>query len=233
MRLMPWVWLLLLWDLASVAKGDFQKRVQSILEGQAVQQGQAPSTGALQVRSPQAAPSPQAGTGTGAGAETGTLTPILKLQSYTPAAMVDLIAANPDFTHAQYAAHFGRTPGWFASVLASESFQIELADRKGEIPDPAITATMEERLKALAMRSLSVLQSKLDSPNVSDQTILAAAQLGVKGLGLGNAVPVLAAPVTVATGAEAVADRIMEAMAKAKARVNGGAVDVEVKVKEA
>jgi hypothetical protein len=143
--------------------------------------------------------------------------------------MLALIIANPDLTHAQYAAHFGRTPSWFASVLASEAFQIALADRKDEIPDPAITATMEERLKALAMRSLFVIQSKLDAPQVSDQTVLAAAQLGIKGLGLGNAVPVLAAPPALATGAEAVADRIMEAMARAKARTNAQAVDVAVK----
>jgi hypothetical protein len=88
---------------------------------------------------------------------------------------------------------------------------------------------MEERLKALAMRSLFVIQSKLDAPQVSDQTVLAAAQLGIKGLGLGNAVPVLAAPPALATGAEAVADRIMEAMARAKARTNAEAVDVAVK----
>ena len=145
---------------------------------------------------------------------------------YTPEGMVDIILNNPDLTHAQYAKCFGRTTGWFASVLASEKFQLALEPYRHLIHDPAISASLDERFRGLAMRGLFVLQSKLEKDEVTDYLALKVADLGIKALGLGNVAHVEAAPVAV-TGAEAVADRIMQAMASAKARTRPQIVDVE------
>lgn len=104
---------------------------------------------------------------------------------YEPATMVQLIIDNPNWTHKQYARHFGRTTGWFASVLASDVFQQCLDLRRSEVADPSLTATLEERFRALTLRSLEVLQVMLDNPKVQDTTVLKAAEIGIKALGLG------------------------------------------------
>jgi hypothetical protein len=44
---------------------------------------------------------------------------------------------------------------------------------------------MEERLRALSLRSLTVLQEKLEKANVADETVLKAAEIAAKALGLG------------------------------------------------
>lgn len=154
--------------------------------------------------------------------------------AYTHEAMVELMIAHPEFTHAQFAAHFGRGVQWFSYVLSSEAFQAVLTPRKHEVADPGLTATMEERMRALSLQALDVLGKKLEAKEINDQTVLKAVEIGTKALGMGSSLA-LAVPVVQAQGAEAVADRIMEAMAQARARQqaasNQSAVDVEVKVR--
>jgi hypothetical protein len=140
-------------------------------------------------------------------------------------ALVQLLLERPGLTHQQYGAAFGRGSGWFASVLASESFQRALSPVRHLIPDPSISATLDERFKSLAMQGLSVLQTRLDSKECADMTVLKAVELGLKASGLGAiaAPPAVEAPV----GPEAVANRILEAMASAKQRTsNAQAVDI-------
>lgn len=189
----------------SKAVPPYSERVKAILEAQhAVKQSSAPVPAPAPPQLPPAL--------------VGPFTP------YTPEGMVDTIIQNPELTPKQLAALYGKTAGWFATVVASEAFQQALEPRRAEVADPAIVATMEERLKALAIRGLEVLQQKLDSPAVSDIIVLKAAEIGVKGLGLGALPPPVTSPL--ASGPEAVANRIMEAMAAAKARTNSAAVDV-------
>lgn len=107
------------------------------------------------------------------------------LYPYTPEAMVELMVTQPTWTHLRYAKYFGRTPGWFASVLASDSFQLVLDPRRHEVSDPSLTATLEERFRALTLRSLDVITGMLDNPKVLDATALKAAEIGIKALGLG------------------------------------------------
>ena len=59
----------------------------------------------------------------------------LPVPGYTHTAMVELMVANPDWNHRKLAAHWGRNSSWFASVLASDAFQLELDKRRGEIVD--------------------------------------------------------------------------------------------------
>lgn len=106
---------------------------------------------------------------------------------YSSAVMIELMVANPGWTHTQFASHFGHTPSWFASVLASDEFQLALDPRRHEINNPSITATFEERFRALTIRSLEVLSVKMDAKKVEDSTVLKAAELGIKALGIGLA----------------------------------------------
>ena len=103
---------------------------------------------------------------------------------YSHEAMIELMIANQGAQHKKLAAHFGKSTSWFASVLASDSFQLELDKRRDEIQDPTITATMEERFRSLTLRSLSVLHDKMDSKECSDLIVLKAAEIGVKALGM-------------------------------------------------
>lgn len=116
----------------------------------------------------------------------------LKRISYTHDAFIDLIIQNPCISQGEIAATFGYTPGWISNVFASDAFQARLAQRREEIVDPAIKATVEERTKALLIRSLEVLAAKLDRPvaQVPDTVALRCMELGARALGMGgNAVP--------------------------------------------
>lgn len=150
------------------------------------------------------------------------------VRAYSHEAMVELIIANPTWTHAQLAAAFGKTAGWFAAVLASDSFQRALDPRRHEVADPATTATMEERMRALALRGMDVLQKKLDSPEASDFVVLKAAELGIKGLGLGQ--PKLEETPQSAGGVDAIADRLLKALEKQRNNVRMKTIEAEVVV---
>lgn len=146
---------------------------------------------------------------------------------FTTDGMVQFLLEHPGMTHQQYGAAFGRGSGWFASVLASAAFQRALDPVRHLIVDPSISATLDERFKALALQGLSVLQVRLDSKECGDQTVLKAVELGLKASGLG-AIAAPPAPVEAPVGPEAIAARIMEAMATSKLRTQAAqAVDVE------
>lgn len=111
----------------------------------------------------------------------------IKKLRYTHEAMVDLIIQHPEISQNHLAALFGYTPSWVSNVMASDAFQEQLAKRRTEICDPILRATLEERTRALYLQSLAVLQQKLDSPEVSADVAIKAAELGARSLGLGQA----------------------------------------------
>jgi hypothetical protein len=149
---------------------------------------------------------------------------------YTPDAMVALMLEKPNATEKQLAAHFGKPKSWFFAVLASDRFQLALAPHKESIANPSWTASMDERFKAIAVKSLSVMGEKLESKEVSEFLVTKAAEISIKALGYGTPQQ-LPPPVAAISGPEVVAERILAAMEKAKARSNSLAIDVEVKVK--
>ena len=110
--------------------------------------------------------------------------------SYSTNALLELVIAQPDATYEELGAHFGKTASWFIRVLASDAFQSALDPRRGEVNNPLVTATLEERFRGLALHSLDVLHMKLDSKDVADFVVLKAAEIGVKALGLGALQPV-------------------------------------------
>lgn len=141
---------------------------------------------------------------------------------YTHEDCVDRILAHPGISQNELAAVYGYSPAWISVVINSDAFQARLAARRGELVDPVLAATLNERFKALTVRSLEVLQEKLAQPShqVPDQLALQAASLGAKSLGLG--LPQTVAP-TAATDLSRLAERLT---AFVRREVAGDVVDV-------
>lgn len=95
---------------------------------------------------------------------------------YTHDAMIDLIISNPMISQGQLASHFGYTQAWVSRIMNSDAFQARLALRKEDIVDPSLVLSIEEKLKALADKSLDVVMEKL--------TLTGSADLGLKALEL-------------------------------------------------
>jgi predicted XRE-type DNA-binding protein len=147
---------------------------------------------------------------------------------YSHDAMIDLIIQNPSISQNQLAEIFGYTASWVSIVMNSDMFKARLEERRGELVDPTIRATLRERLEAIAQQSLIVLQEKLSKPaaSISDNLALRAAELGVKGLGLGNATP--PAPPLDDSHLKGLASRLLE-LQKGVRTGAGNIVDAEVK----
>lgn len=104
---------------------------------------------------------------------------------YSHDAMIDMIVHNPWISQGELALNFGYTEGWVSQVIASDAFQARLAERKNELIDPAIRATIEERFKGLVARSIEILMRKLEKTDVSDELALKALEVAGKCAGYG------------------------------------------------
>lgn len=103
---------------------------------------------------------------------------------YSHDAMIDLIIARPEVSQGELALHFGYTQPWVSRVMNSDAFQARLAERKTELIDPTITATLDEKLRALAAKSLDVVLEKLTLTN-SVEVGLKAIEITTRALGYG------------------------------------------------
>ena len=150
--------------------------------------------------------------------------PMLQKVRYTHEDCIDCIIAHPGISQNELAARYGMTPSWMSVVINSDIFQAKLAERRAELVDPILRATVEERFRALAVRSLEVLQDKLSAPShqISDQLALQAAKLGKEALGLGNAPP---APAPQLDGLAQLAERLVGYVRQPPQRAD--VVDVE------
>ena len=83
--------------------------------------------------------------------------------TYTHEAMVDLILQEPTVTHKELGEVFGFSPGWVARVVASDSFQARIGERKKQLVDPQIAQSINERLGGIAIQSLEIVSNVLES----------------------------------------------------------------------
>jgi len=106
---------------------------------------------------------------------------------YTHDAMIDLIIANPGIHQNQIAAHFGYTVGWISQIVSSDAFQAKLAERRDEVIDPILRASVREQFEGLVSRSLQVLREKLDKPAemIPDNLALRALEITSRAAGYG------------------------------------------------
>lgn len=148
---------------------------------------------------------------------------------YSPELFVDILINNPDYSPKQLGEIFGKPQSWVAQVLASANFQAALDPRRTELANPEYAMTLEERFRGLTIRSLTVLQEKMEAGKaVPDFVVIKIAELGIKALGMGQkAIEKPAPDEAPKNSSEMVADRIMAAMTKRKVAEQGDAVDVD------
>lgn len=147
---------------------------------------------------------------------------------YTHEDCVNAIIAEPWISQNELAARYGYSAAWMSTVINSNAFKERLAARRAEVVDPVLMATLEERFRALATRSVEVLQEKLSLPShmVPDQLALQAAALGAKSLGMGVPQP---PPAAAEADLHVLADRLRSFVRRER---NGDAVDVPVRAVE-
>jgi hypothetical protein len=103
---------------------------------------------------------------------------------YTHDAMIDLVLMKPGIAQGEIAKYFGYTEAWVSRVMGSDAFQARLAERKTELVDPTILASLDEKLKGLVHQSIDILTDKLNASKNPD-TALKVLELGTKALGFG------------------------------------------------
>lgn len=106
---------------------------------------------------------------------------------YSHDAMIDMIVGNPWISQGELARNFGYTEGWVSQVIASDAFQARLAERKNDLVDPHLRATIEERFKGLVIRSIEILMRKLEAPAtaISDELATKALDIAARAAGYG------------------------------------------------
>jgi hypothetical protein len=108
----------------------------------------------------------------------------IKKISYTHDAVIDLIIEHPEFSQGEIARQFGYTEAWLSVIINSDSFQVRLAERKSELIDPRIRATIEDKMKGAVSQSLDILAEKLEKTKNQDLAIKVL-EIGSKALGYG------------------------------------------------
>lgn len=143
--------------------------------------------------------------------------------NYSHADMIDFIIANPGITQNHLAARYGYSIGWVSNVMASDAWQSAMAARRSEICDPVLVASVEERFKGITLLSLERLKQKLEAPQVSDQVVLKAVELGAKAIGVGGNAPAVA---PAGDHLAQLANRLIELQSKVRVATNVEVIDV-------
>lgn len=143
--------------------------------------------------------------------------------SYTHDGMIDLIIANPAILQNDLARQFGYSPSWVCQIIASDSFQARLAERTKELVDPTIRLTIEERFKALILRSLEILKEKLDRPtgDIPDNLALRTFELASRAAGYGARVEQTNVQVNLETHLDDMGDRLTKLLVRKKSEIGG------------
>jgi hypothetical protein len=100
----------------------------------------------------------------------------LKGLKYSHFEMIDAIIKKPAIKNIELAEMFGFTPQWISRIICSDSFQARLAQRKLDLIDPELSATVNARVKSTALRSLDIVNRKLDA---NESASLALETLGL------------------------------------------------------
>jgi hypothetical protein len=119
--------------------------------------------------------------------------PLIQKVRFTHDAVIDEIMLRPAVSQGELARMFGYTEAWLSIIINSDAFKFRLAERKAEIVDPVIKATIEERLRAVAERSLDRIMERLDGPSAG--AIKNADLAAFAKVGLGNRFDKVPAPI--------------------------------------
>lgn len=111
--------------------------------------------------------------------------PTIRKVRFTHDAVIDDIILDPSVSQGELARKWGFTEAWLSIIINSDAFKNRLKERKAEMVDPQIIATVNERLDSLAQRSLDKLLDRLEgrdplSPGpIKTPDLIAMAKLGV------------------------------------------------------
>lgn len=108
----------------------------------------------------------------------------LRKVNYTHDDIISLIMAEPAITQREIAKRYGYTEAWVSQVMGSDAFQSRLAERKSELIDPIIVASLEERLAGTVGLALNVIQEKLEAGR-SAELAVKTLEIATKALGFG------------------------------------------------
>lgn len=98
---------------------------------------------------------------------------------YTHDAIIDEILIDPAISQGELSRRFGYSQAWMSIIVNSDAFKLRLAERKGELVDPKIVATVEQRLEGVANRALDKLLDRLESQvPLKPMELVAMAKLG-------------------------------------------------------
>lgn len=149
---------------------------------------------------------------------------------YSHDKMIDLIVANPRVKQDDLAAYFGYTAGWVSRIMSSDAFRLRMEQRRSELVDPIIAATLEQRFAALAMRGMEILQEKLDAPGtvVPFADAAKAVEIGAKGLAVGG----FGNKVAVDVNAQIDLRGAIEEAQERRRQLHGATIEVDVVVLE-
>lgn len=121
-------------------------------------------------------------TGLASAVAEGAKKPEIAKVRYTHDAIIDEILVRPDVSQGELAKRFGFTQTWMSIIINSDAFQERLRERKGELIDPAIVASIEDRLNTLAKVSLDALLERVErnkSLPLKTMELVSIAKLGV------------------------------------------------------
>lgn len=107
--------------------------------------------------------------------------------SYKHDAIIDFILANPTVTQNEIARQFDYSVSWISQMIASDAFQVRLAERAGDLFDPLLRRDRDAMFKSLIDRSYEVLAEKLRQPAnvIPDQLVLRTMELSSRAVGYG------------------------------------------------
>lgn len=150
--------------------------------------------------------------------------------SYSHDKMIDLIIANPRIKQDHLAQYFGYTPAWVSRIMSSDAFRLRMEQRREELVNPIITATLEERFADLALRGAAIMQEKLDNPAVmvTFADAAKAVEIGAKGLAVGG----FGSKVSVDVNANIDLRGALEEAQRRREQLIGATIDVAVTVVE-
>jgi hypothetical protein len=102
--------------------------------------------------------------------------------------VIDMWVANPNLTQREIAQKLGRSEYWLSIVVNSDAFQQAFKARKEEIVDPLLSATVEDRLTAVANKAAEKLLERLSTnAPFSNKELIEATKMATTGLGMGPA----------------------------------------------
>ena len=90
----------------------------------------------------------------------------------------DFIVTNPLMDEAGIAKHCNVSKVWLSRMMNSDAFRGALSQRKAELVDPFMQASIEEKLKGIVSQSLDVVAQRLELTNDPNMALRALETAG-------------------------------------------------------